>query len=210
MWKEAFKESFKFLFENPAVFVALLGNYVLLFFLGPVIGVIAGWFIAVLYLAGLHSGDNLWEGIKKHLKWGFAVAVILYLLFFAEGILSFYLFNYLIYGLKLSFGGILLVTPLWALVLAFLLHGVYLLLFSSDGFSSFKENLKFIKKFYLTPWGAKVLSLLWGYMFLTLLAGLLKLLHLTVGLYAVVTTFWLTYYTFLGVKFFKKNTLKEV
>ncbi len=210
MWKEAFKESFKFLFENPAVFVTLLGNYVLLFFLGPVIGVIAGWFIAVLYLAGLHSGDNLWEGIKRHLKWGFAVAVILYLLFFAEGILSFYLFNYLIYGLKLSFGGVLFVTLLWALVLALLLHGVYLLLFSSDGFSSFKENLKFIKRLYLTPWGIKVLFLLWGYMFLTLLAGLLKLLHLTVGLYAVVTTFWLTYYTFLGVKFFKKDTLKEV
>jgi len=210
MWKEAFKESFKFLFENPAVFVALLGNYVLLFFLGPVVGVIAIWFISVLYLAGLHSGNNLWEGIKKYLRWGFVVGIILYLLFFLGGISSFYLFNYLVYGLKLPFEGILFVTLLWALVLALPLHGVYLLLLSSGGFSSFKENLKFIKRFYLTPWGVKVLLLLWGYMFLTLLAGLLKLLHLTVGLYAVVTTFWLTYYTFLGVKFFKKDKLKEV
>jgi small basic protein len=52
--------------------------------------------------------------------------------------------------------------------------------------------------------------LLWGFMFITLLAGLVQFIHMTIGLYSVVATFWLTYYTFLGVRLFKNSTLKEV
>ena len=209
MWKAVFKETFKFLFDNPAVFVTLLGNYALLFLFGPIVGVVALWFISVLYLAGLH-GDNLWEGIKRYLKWGFVVAVILYLLLFAEGLLSFYLFGYLFYGLKLSYQWLLLLAVPWALILALITHGIYITLFASEDFNSFKRNLRFVKDLYLSGWGIKTLLLLWGYLILTLWARLLKFLHFTVGLYAVITTFWLTYYTFLGVKFFKKETLKEV
>jgi hypothetical protein len=209
MWKAVFKETFKFLFDNPAVFVTLLGNYALLFLFGPVVGVVALWFISVLYLAGLHS-DNLWEGIKRYLKWGFIVAVILYLLLFAEGLLSFYLFSYLFYGLKLPYQWLLLLAVPWALILALVTHGIYIPLFASQDFNSFKRNLRFVKVLYLSGWGIKTFLLLWAYLTLTLWAGLLKFLHFTVGLYAVITTFWLTYYTFLGVKFFKKETLKEV
>ena len=212
MWKEAFKESFKFLFDNPAVFLALLGNYVLLFMFGPLIGVVAGWFIATLYLAGLHGSgrsDTLLDDIKRFAKWGFIVAVILYLLFFFEGLLSYIVYNTLVYRFHLSVEGLLLFTPLWALVLALILHGPYIVLFSSTGWEDFKKNLKRIKELYTTPWGIKTLLLLWGFMLLTLLAGLVKFLHFTVGLFAVIATFWLTYYTFLGVKFFKTYALKQ-
>ena len=211
MWKEAFKESFKFLFDNPVVFLVILGNYTLLFMFAPIIGVVAGWFIATLYLVGLHGSiENLLDDIRRFARWGFVVAVILYIIFFLEGIVSYIVYNTLVYKFHLSVNGILLFTPLWALVLSILLHGVYITLFASKGWSEFKENLKRIKELYTTKWGVNTLILLWGFMLLTLLAGLVKLLHFTVGLFSVIATFWLTYYTFIGVKLFKTHTLKEV
>ena len=211
MWKSAFKESFKFLFDNPVIFLVILGNYTLLFMFGPLIGVVAGWFISVLYLVGLHGSiENLWEDLKKFSRWALFVASVLYLIFFAEGVLTYLVFNYLIYGVKLSLQGLMLFAPLWAFLLAALLHGPYILLFSSQSFSEFKQNLKRLKEIYKSGWGFKTLLFLWFFMYLTLLAGVLKFLHFTVGLFSVIATFWLTYYTFLGVRFFKKNTLKEV
>ena len=211
MWKEAFKESFRFLFDNPVVFLIILGNYTLLFMFAPVIGVIAGWFIATLYLVGLHGSiENILEDIKRFARWGFVAAVILYLLFFVEGIVSYIVYNTLVYKFHLSVEGILLFTPFWALVLSLILHGVYIPLFASTDWRGFVENLKRAKELYTTPWGIKTLLLLWGFMLLTLLAGLVKFIHFTVGLFSVIATFWLTYYTFIGVKLFKTHTLKEV
>jgi len=202
---------FKFLFDNPVVFLILLGNFTLLFMFGPLIGVVAGWFIATFYLAGLHgSTETLLEDLKRFAKWGFVIAVILYTVFFLEGILSYVVYNLLVYKFHLSAVGILLFTPFWGLVLSLLLHGVYITLFASKGWEEFKVNLKRFKELYLTPWGVETLLLLWGFMTLTLLAGLVKFLHFTVGLFSVVATFWLTYYTFIGVKLFKTHTLKEV
>ena len=211
MLKETFKEVFKYLFDNPVVFLVLLGNYTLLFMFAPLIGLIAGWFISTLYLAGLHGSlETLWDDIRRFAKWGFVVAAILYLLFFAEGVITYFVYKYLIYGLKVSFGVLMLFTPLWAFVLASILHGVYIALFSSKGFGDFKKNLKRFKEFYTTKGGFISLLFLWGFMYLTLLSGVLKFFHTTVGLFSVIATFWLTYYTFLGVKVFKKETLKEV
>lgn len=210
MWKEAFKESFKFLFDNPAIFLTLLGNYVLLFMFAPYIGVLAGFFIATLYLIGLHGNLNdIVPEFKKYARWGFIVALILYLLFFAEGVLSSFVYNYLIYGLKVSYKGLLFFTVFWSLLLSVILHAVYVPLFASKSVKEFFENLKGMKILFFTPYGVQSLILFWGFMFLTLLAGLVKLLHFTVGLFSVITTFWLTYYTFLSVKFFKNKTLKE-
>jgi len=210
MWKETFKETFKFLFDNPVIFLVLLGNYTLLFMFAPLIGVLAGFFIATLYLIGLHGKlDDIVPEFKRFARWGFVVALLLYLVFFVEGIVSYFVYNYLIYGLKLSLHGILLFTVFWSLVLAVILHVVYIPLFASKSGKEFVENLKKAKELFTTSIGIKSLILLWGFMFLTLLAGLVKFVHFTVGLYSVIATFWLTYYTFLGVKVFKNKTLKE-
>ena len=211
MLKETFKEVFKYLFDNPVIFLVLLGNYALLFMFGPIIGLIAGWFISTLYLAGLHGSlETLWDDIKRLAKWGFIAAVILYLLFFAEGVITYIVYKYLIYGLKVSFGALMLLTPFWALVLALILHGIYITLFSSKEFGDFRENLKRFKELYTSRGGFIALLLLWGFMYLTLISGVLKFFRTTVGLFSVIATFWLTYYTFLGVKVFKNNQLKEV
>jgi hypothetical protein len=210
MWKKAFKESFKFLFDNPVIFLALLGNYVLLFMFGPFIGVFAGFLIATLYLIGLHGNINdIVPEFKRFARWGFLVALILYLLFFGEGIVSYLVYNYLLYGLKISYGGLLIFTVFWSLLLLLILHAVYIPLFASKNWKEFVENLKRVKVLFTTSEGIGTLILLWGFMFLTLLAGLVKFLRFTVGLYSVIATFWLTYYTFLGVRVFKNKLLRE-
>ncbi len=211
MWKETFKEIFRFFFDNPVVFLIILANYALLFLFAPIIGVVAGWFIATFYLIGLHGNiQNLVEELKRYAKWGFIVAVILYLLYFLTGLISYYVYSHLVYGLKISFGGLLIFTVFYSLLVAAAVHSIYIPLFASTDWEEFRENLKGVKKLFTTKLGIQTLFLFWGFMFLTLLTGLIKFIHATVGLYSVVATFWLTYYTFLGVKVLKRSKLKEV
>ncbi|NPB05230.1 MAG: hypothetical protein GXO08_02485 [Aquificae bacterium] len=210
MWKQTLKEVFKFLFENPVVFLIILANYALLFLLAPLIGVVAVWFISTFYLVGIHGSlQNLWEDLKRFAKWGFVVAVVLYALYFLTGLVSYFVYTYLVSKFQLSFGALMAFTVVYSLLLAALIHAVYLPLFASTDFKSFKENLKRVKLLFSTRGGIAALVLLWGFMFLTLLAGLIKFFRATVGLYAVIATFWLTYYTFLGVKVLKNRGSEE-
>jgi hypothetical protein len=202
MWKVAFKETFRFLFDNPVIFLIILGNYALVFLLGPFLGFIGFFFIALFYLVGLHGNlENLWEEIRRFSKWAFVVALVQYLLFFGLSFLS-----YLVYkGLKLNLytktGETFAFAILWSLILSLIIHPVWLLLYGSTSPEELKKNLKSLKRFFTKGWG--VFLLLWGFMFLTVLAGLVRFLHFTIGLYAVLASFWLTYYTFLGVRLLK-------
>ena len=211
MWKETFKQMFSFFFDNPVVFLIILSNYALMFLFAPLIGVVAAWFIATFYLVGLHGDiNNLWEDLKRFAKWGFVVAIVLYLPYIATGVGSYFLYNFLIFKLKVSFGGLMVFTVFYSLLLAASIHAIYVPLFAARDFKEFLEYLKQVKLLYTTKLGIQTLLLLWGFMFLTLLTGLIKFIHATVGLYSVVATFWLTYYTFLAVKVFKSNQFKEV
>jgi hypothetical protein len=102
----------------------------------------------------------------------------------------------------------LIFTLFYSLLVAIILHPVYLILFASKSFSELRENLQYIPLLYRR--GFLALLLFWFFIFVTLLAGLVKFLHFTVGMYAVFTSFWLTYYTFLGVKLLLKERTKEV
>ena len=197
---------FSFFFDNPVIFLIILANYALMFLFAPVLGFIATWFITVFYLIGIHGDINkFWESFKKLAKWSFIVAIIFYLLFVATGLVSVFVYKFLIFKLKISITELFIFTALYSLVISALIHLIYVPLFASANFEEFKNNLKKIKFLFTTKVGMESLLLLWGFMFLTLLAGLIKFIQLTVGLYAVVTTFWFTYYTFLAVKVFKNS-----
>jgi MFS family permease len=204
MWKATFKQMFGFFFDNPVIFLIILANYALLFMFAPLIGLIAGFFIATLYLIGIHGSINrVLEEFKNYARWGFIVAIVLYILYSLVGVVSYYLYAYLINNFHPSFGAILLFTIFYSLLVSLMVHPVYITLFASKDFEEFRKLYKNWKKAYITKVGFYALLLFWGFMFLTLLVGLIKFLHFTVGLYSVIATFWLTYYTFLGVKVFK-------
>jgi len=202
MWKESFKRAFRFLFENPVVFLTILGNYALVFLLGPFLGFIGFFFIAALYLAGLHGRGELIEDLKRYARWAFFVAIVQYLLYFGLSLLSWLVYRYLGLDLYAKTAETLIFTLLYSGVLAAIVHPILIALYASTGLSEFKENLKRAALAFKAARGA--FFLLWGFILVTLLAGLVKLFHLTVGLYSVLATFWLTYYTFLGVLSFKR------
>jgi len=204
MWKETLKQMFNFFFDNPVIFLIILANYALLFMFAPLIGLVAGFFIATLYLIGiLGSIKNVLEEFKNCARWGFIVAIVLYILYSLVGVVSYYLYTYIWNKFHPSFGAILLFTVFYSLIVSLMVHPVYITLFASKSFDEFRTLYKEWKKAYFTKIGIYSLLLFWGFMFLTLLAGLIKFMHFTVGLYSVIATFWLTYYTFLGVKVFK-------
>jgi hypothetical protein len=205
--KEALKESWRFLFENPVIFLIILGNFVLFFMFAPLIGLIAAWFLSTTYLIGVHGDiENPLEGLKKYAKWGFLLAIVFYLYYIGSALISYYLFEFLIFKLKASLGAILIGALIWAFVLAILFHVVYLPLIASTDWQNFKENLKRLKKLFTTKAGLYSLALLWFFMVITIYAGLLQLFHLTVGLYSVIATFLFTFYTFIGVKAFRESS----
>jgi len=201
---------FRFLFDNPVIFLIILGNYALVFLLGPFLGFVGFFFIALFYLVGLHGDlNNLWDSVKKLSKWAFFVALVEYLLFFGLSLISYLVYKALGLNLYTETGKTFLFTVFWSLVLALIVHVIYVPLFASTDFEQLKENFKRVKLLFKgSMLGAFIL--LWGFMFITLLAGLVQFIHMTIGLYSVVATFWLTYYTFLGVRLFKNSTLKEV
>jgi len=204
MWKETFKEVFNFFFDNPVIFLMVLANYALLFLFAPLIGLVAGFIIAVLYLIGIHGSINrILEDFKTYARWGFVVAIVLYLLYSLVGVVSYYLYLLLEQKFNISLTGVLIFTVFYSFLIAVMVHPVYITLFASRDFEEFRKLYKEWKKTYTTKIGFYSLLLFWGFMFLTLLAGLVKFIHFTVGLYSVIATFWLTYYTFLGVKVFK-------
>jgi len=211
MWKTTFKEMFSFLFDNPVIFLIILSNYALMFLFAPLIGFVASWFIATFYLVGIHGSINtLWEDLKRFAKWGFVISLVMYPLYILVGLISYYIYNFLVFKFHISFGGLMLFTLLYSLLLSAIIHPVYSLLFASTNLEGIKKNLKKVKLLFTSKEGFETLLLLWGFIFLTLLTGLIKFIHATVGLFSVVATFWLTYYTFLAVKVLKKNKLKEV
>ncbi len=209
MWSFSFKESFRFLFDNPVIFLIILGNFALIFLLGPILGFIGFFFIALLYLIGLHGNPNeLWESVKKLVKWAFFAAVVWYILFFGISLVSYFLYSF--FGLNLYTKPLetLTFTIIYSFAVSVITHAVYIPLFASTDFKNFLSNLRRIKILFTKGIGAFLL--LYGYTLLTFLAGLVGFLHFTVGLYAVISTFWLTYYTFLGVRLFEKFTDREV
>jgi len=204
MWKQTFKEVFRFLFDNPVIFLIILGNYALAFLFGPILGFVGFFFISLFYLIGLHGDiNNLWESVKKLSKWAFFVAIIVYFLYFGIGFISYLIYSKL--GLSLLYKPIetLLFTVIYSFILALFIHPLWIALFASTSFEEFIQNLK--KTPLLIKRGKGALILLWIFIFITLLAGLVKFLKFTVGLYSVIATFWLTYYTFLGVKILKET-----
>ncbi len=211
MWKATFKEVFTFFFDNPVIFLIILANYALMFLFAPILGFVAAWFIAIFYLIGIHGNINdIWNSFKNLSKWGFIVAIILYLLFLITEVVSFFVYNTLIFKFKISILGLFIFTAIYSLLISIFIHLIYVPLFASSNFKEFKNNIKRLKLLFTTKLGVESLIFLWGFMFLTLLAGLIKFIQLTVGLYAVIATFWLTYYTFLAVKVFKNREFKEV
>jgi hypothetical protein len=209
MWKQTFKEVFRFLFDNPVIFLIILGNYALAFLFGPILGFVGFFFISLFYLVGLHGDiNNLWESVKRLSKWAFFVAIVVYFLYFGMGFVSYLIYSKLDLSLIDKPTETLLFTLFYSFVLTVIIHPLWLALFGATSFEELKVNFQYIPLMFKKGFGAFLL--LWFFIFVTLLAGLVKFLHFTVGMYAVFATFWLTYYTFLGVRLLQKERLKEV
>jgi len=139
MWKETFKRMFSFFFDNPVIFLIILANYALLFMFAPLIGLLAGFFIATFYLIGIHGSiENVLEEFKNFARWGFIVAVVLYILYSLVGVVSYYLYSYLLNKFHPTFGAILLFTAFYSLVVSLMVHPVYTTLFASKNFEEFR------------------------------------------------------------------------
>jgi hypothetical protein len=203
MWKETFKEVFKFLFDNPVIFLIILGNYALAFLFGPTLGFVGFFFISLFYLVGLH-GDlkDLWGSVKRLSRWAFFVAIVLYFLYLAVGFVSHLIYDALNLVFEEKPTESLLFTALYSLGLALLIHPLWVSLFASQSPAEFFQNLKMAFSSLRKQVGALVL--LWIFLFLTITAGMFKFPRFTVGEYSVLASFWLTYYTFLGVKALKR------
>jgi len=117
MWKESFKEMFRFLFDNPVIFLIILGNYALVFLLGPFLGFVGFFFIALFYLVGLHGDlNNLWDSVKKLSKWAFFVALVEYLLFFGLSLISYLVYKALGLNLYTETGKTFLFTVVYGIL----------------------------------------------------------------------------------------------
>ena len=207
VFKEILRLSFKFLFDNPVIFLIILGNFALLYLLGPFLGWLALFFLMLFYIAGLKIYclkiiPEWFEALKTSLKQAFISSLIVYLLFFLFAVFSFILLLVNSWYPSVLFN--LIVFPLLiAAIYSLIFHLIFVPSLLASNWKEFKNLILKNLKLLTSKEGILSFIVLVFFVYLTLLAGTLKFLHFTIGLFAVISTFWLTFYVFLNSYFLK-------